>query len=183
MLQCSAKRAASEEQRRAWSTLSRCSTTRWAETPSVDKLLRQHSAQELVASSEKAYGEKLRLGQSKKRSARSGCTAFDIRDRFDADQLQQRVYCLLARGNCPFGRKAAHAQDAGCAGLVVLDSSSAGDLTPPDLGEEGARINIPVVMLRHSKGVADLARLAMRLCARHSRLEVSSSISGSDSPR
>ena len=143
----------------------------WRKNPrmltSVDKLLRQHSAQELVASIEKAYGEKLRLGQSKKRSARSGCTAFGIRDRFDADQLQQGVYCLLARGNCPFGRKAAHAQDAGCAGLVVLDSSSAGDLTPPDLGEEGARINIPVVMLRHSKGVADLVQ---KICPANSHL-------------
>jgi hypothetical protein len=65
----------------------------------------------------------------------------------------------MRRGGCPFSQKASHAQRAGYAACLVVDTvdgaADGSELVPPGLGEEGD-ITVPVVMVTKAAGEAIL---------------------------
>ena len=75
-------------------------------------------------------------------SPREGCQPFT-----NAAAVRGRI-ALVVRGNCNYAIKAAHAQDAGATGLIVVNNVPGPPMAP---GGTDTSITIPVVMIRQGR--------------------------------
>lgn len=63
-------------------------------------------------------------------------------------------WVLIYRGNCQFGSKALHAQQAGATGVIVWDHTPNEPLVNMDGGDDGGNVHIPVLFISHEDGMA-----------------------------
>src|SRR5207253_9852393 len=59
-------------------------------------------------------------------------------------------FALIDRGSCNFTIKAKNAQNAGAAGVIIVDNRAATD--PPGMGGDDASITIPVISVTQTDG-------------------------------
>lgn len=63
-------------------------------------------------------------------------------------------WVLIYRGNCEFGSKALHAQQAGATGIIIWDHTPNEPLVNMAAGSQGSSVTIPVLFISHNDGLA-----------------------------